>query len=307
MPSPATGPYGIVNGAVLERWPSVLSVPFFLPGLSGCIGVSAAGANDRPTSSVAQRAPSPKPAGGARFSWPNGALAAVSLTYDDAIATDLDVARPALERHGLHATFFLTGSSPEIAKRIDEWRALGQRGHELASHTMFHPCDRSFAWVKRGFASQDYDLNRMDRELQDSLALLRTLGVESGPYTFAYPCGSTWVGERQTSYVGLTEKYFLASRGVGGTIADPRTDPLTNVPAIQGDGKTGAQLVALVQAAVERSGWLVFVFHGVGGDYLTVDASAHEELLAYLAANRSTVWTDTFGAVAAVSAAQRSR
>lgn len=231
----------------------------------------------------------------------------MSLTYDDAIPTDLDVARPALERHGLHATFFLTGSSPEIPKRVDEWRALRRSGHELASHTMFHPCDRSFAWVKRGYALQDYDLARMDHELEDSVALLKSLGAERGPYTFAYPCGSTWVGEGQTSYVGVAERYFLASRGVSGTIADPRTDPLGNVPAVQGDGKSGPELVALVRAAIERSGWLVFVFHGVGGDYLTVDASAHDELLTYLEANRKTVWTDTFGAVAALTASQRNR
>ncbi|HXX65636.1 MAG TPA: polysaccharide deacetylase family protein [Polyangiaceae bacterium] len=278
----------------------MLRVPLLLPGLTACIGVS-----ERPAPSAPQRETPGAAATGARFSWPNGALAAVSLTYDDAIPTDLDVARPALDRHGLRATFFLTGSSPEVAKRADEWKALGRQGHELASHTMFHPCDRSFAWVKRGFALQDYDLDRMDRELQDSLALLRTLGAERGPYTFAYPCGSTWIGEGRTSYVGLTEKYFLASRGLGGTVADPRTDPLASIPAVSGDGKSGAELIAMVRAAVERSGWLVLVFHGVGGDYLTVDAGAHDALLAYLDANRSTVWTDTFGAVAARIAAQR--
>lgn len=278
----------------------MLRVPWILPGLAACVGVS-----ERPASSVEPREEPRASASGASFSWPSAARAAVSLTYDDAIATDLDVARPALERHGLRATFFLTGSSPQIAQRTDEWKALGREGHELASHTMFHPCDRSNAWVKRGFALQDYDLDRMDRELQDSLALLKALGAGRGPYTFAYPCGSTWVGEAQTSYVALTEKYFLASRGIGGAIADPRTDPLTNVPAILGDGKSGPQLVALVRAAVERSGWLVLVFHGVGGDYLTVDAAAHDELLTYLDANRMTVWTDTFGAVAARVASSR--
>ena len=35
-------------------------------------------------------------------------------------------------------------------------------------------------------------------------------------------------------------------------------------------------------------------FHGVGGDYRSVSKEAHEELLACLADNRSTCWTDTF-------------
>src|ERR1700760_3118953 len=34
--------------------------------------------------------------------------AAVSLTYDDALASQLDVAVPDLDRHGLLGTFFLT-------------------------------------------------------------------------------------------------------------------------------------------------------------------------------------------------------
>jgi hypothetical protein len=37
-----------------------------------------------------------------------------------------------------------------------------------------------------------------------------------------------------------------------------------------------------------------FTFHGVGGDYITTSKQAHEELLAYLAAHRDEVWTDTF-------------
>jgi peptidoglycan/xylan/chitin deacetylase (PgdA/CDA1 family) len=232
-------------------------------------------------------------------------MAAVSLTYDDAIATDLDVAGPALARYSLHATFFLTGTSPELAKRTDAWRALGQAGQELASHTMHHPCDRSYDFVKKGYALEDYDLDRMRHELDESVAFLRTLGADRGPYTFAYPCGTTWIGEEHTSYTPLAERLFLASRGVGSAIANPRTDPLGNVPAIPGNGKTGAALIGLVRETVDRSGWLVLLFHGVGGDYLMVDAEAHDTLLAYLAANRQTIWTDTFGAVAGHVASAR--
>jgi len=37
-----------------------------------------------------------------------------------------------------------------------------------------------------------------------------------------------------------------------------------------------------------------FTFHGIGGDYLSVSAQAHAELLRFLADNRQLVWTDTF-------------
>ncbi|HZU82144.1 MAG TPA: polysaccharide deacetylase family protein [Polyangiaceae bacterium] len=279
---------------------------FALLGLAAC-GASTGGAGGPSATSPAPLTAPAQPSAGAVFSWPNGVGAAVSLTYDDAIPTDVDVAAPALDRHHLHGTFFLTGTSAELGKRPDAWRAIARAGHELASHTMFHPCDRSHDFVKKGYALEDYDVDRMRRELDESIALLRSLGADHGPYTFAYPCGTTWIGENHTSYVPLAEQVFLAARGVGSTIADPRTEPLGNIPGIGGDGKTGDELIALVRAAAARSGWLVLLFHGVGGDYLTVDAASHDQLLAYLDANRQTVWTDTFGAVARHVAAARGR
>ena len=42
-----------------------------------------------------------------RRPWPNGARAAVSLTYDDGLNSQLDCALPQLEAAGFRATFFL--------------------------------------------------------------------------------------------------------------------------------------------------------------------------------------------------------
>ncbi|MES1179344.1 MAG: hypothetical protein ABUL62_33820 [Myxococcales bacterium] len=52
-----------------------------------------------------------------------------------------------------------------------------------------------------------------------------------------------------------------------------------------------------------RAGWVVFTFHGVAGDYLPVEASAHEALLGYLEQHQPAVWTERFGAVAQYVAA----
>jgi hypothetical protein len=60
------------------------------------------------------------------------------------------------------------------------------------------------------------------------------------------------------------------------------------------EGLSGAQLIALVQQAAERGTMVNFTFHGIGGDYLTTSAQAHEELVRYLADNRRLYWTDTF-------------
>jgi peptidoglycan/xylan/chitin deacetylase (PgdA/CDA1 family) len=236
------------------------------------------------------------------FVWPRGTRAAVSLTYDDAIQSQIDNAVPALARHALPATFFLTGSSPYLAEHLDVYRGLVTAGHELGSHTMNHPCDRAQSWVKPGFGLQDYDLDRMRKELDESIQQLKDLG-QKAPFSFAYPCGSTWLGEAHVSYVPLIEQSFVAARGVGPGIVDPSAPSLFDVPSPMGND-SGADLTAWVDRALASGGWVVFLFHGVAGDYLDVKAEAHETLLAYLDAHKSSIWTERFGAVASYIKAQ---
>jgi peptidoglycan/xylan/chitin deacetylase (PgdA/CDA1 family) len=220
----------------------------------------------------------------------------VSLTYDDALPSQLDNAAPDLDAHGLLGTFFLTDARPSPGP----WRALRARGHELAAHTLLHPCTRANAWVKPGNGSEDYTLARLAKELDGQMAMLDGLG-QSRPFTFAYPCGETTVGAGHESYVPLIKERFLAARGTSGSVATKGVD-LALVPALFSTG-SGEQLVAPVAAAVAQGGWLVFGFHGVGGDYLSVSREAHAALLAYLGSHADTVVTAPFGTIAACMAA----
>jgi peptidoglycan-N-acetylglucosamine deacetylase len=239
-----------------------------------------------------------------RFSWPDGARAAVSLTYDDAVPSQRRAARE-LEQLGLRGTFFLTGTASDLAAHRGAWRDLLEAGHELASHTMHHPCDGSHDWVPRGYTTQDYDLGRMAAELDQTLGLLGSLGARP-PYTFAYPCGETTVGKPPQSYVGLVRERFLAARGVEPRVADPWLDPLSQVPAHDG-ARPPHELIELVERAAESGGWLVLLFHGVGAEHLPVELEAHRALTNHLASQAGRVWTDSFGAVAAHVQAERAR
>jgi peptidoglycan/xylan/chitin deacetylase (PgdA/CDA1 family) len=240
---------------------------------------------------------------GPRFEWPRATRAAVSVTYDDAVPSQRGTAATQLAAEQLAGTFFLTGSSPDLARHRSRWQALREAGHELASHTMHHPCDVAHAWVPVGYAVQDYTLPRMQAELEQTIELLQGLGVSSPP-TFAYPCGETHVGTPPQSYVPLVRRLFLAARGVEPRVADPASCDLHNVPAHDG-AKTAAELIALVDQAQAEGGWLVLLFHGVGADHLPVSAEAHAALLGHLAERRDSVWTERFGAVAAHVRAQR--
>src|ERR1700743_1520541 len=73
----------------------------------------------------------------------NNKQCAVVLTYDDAIDIDLDNVVPALDSMKFKGTFYLIGSSPVVAKRMDEWRKVAKEGHELGNHALMHPCDGS--------------------------------------------------------------------------------------------------------------------------------------------------------------------
>ncbi len=90
------------------------------------------------------------------FQWPEGAGAAVCLTYDDGLDCHLDVAMPALEKYGLKGTFYATGFSSSLFVRMEEWRSWAAKGYEIGNHTLFHPCQGDlFDWVK-----PEYDLNK---------------------------------------------------------------------------------------------------------------------------------------------------
>ena len=73
-----------------------------------------------------------------RVAWPDGHQAAVSLTYDDGLDSQLANAAPELRRFGFKATFFLTRENMEA--RVADWVALARQGHEIGDHTFHHPC-----------------------------------------------------------------------------------------------------------------------------------------------------------------------
>jgi peptidoglycan/xylan/chitin deacetylase (PgdA/CDA1 family) len=243
------------------------------------------------------------PRSGSQFKWPQGKRAAISLTYDDAVPSQRGNAVRQLDAAGLAGTFFLTGTSRDLETHRSAWRNLVGSGHELASHTMHHPCDCSHEWVPKGYAVQDYDLPRMRAELEQTIELLRGLGAPE-PYSFAYPCGETRIGTPPKSYAPLVSELFAAARGVEARVADPVHDSLHLVPAHDG-AKSGRELIELVEEAEAAGGWLVFLFHGVGGDHMAVTLDAHGALLEHLARRGDALWTERFARVAAHVRAER--
>jgi peptidoglycan/xylan/chitin deacetylase (PgdA/CDA1 family) len=249
---------------------------------------------------------SPRP-----FPWPNGAKAAVVLSYDDGVDVHLDHVAPDLEAVGLRGTFFVPGHSESLAKRLPEWRALAARGHELGNHAIFHPCLRTVPqggrdWVRPEYALENYTVERMVDELRAANTTLLALDGET-VRTLGYNCGDTTAGGQ--SYVDTSRPLFLAARiGEDRIAADVRAlDPML-VPSWMVQDVTGEAMIAFVQKAVDAGGLAVFMFHGVGGGHsIDISREAHQQLLAWLAAHRQTVWTDTFRSVMTHVVAEQKR
>lgn len=229
-----------------------------------------------------------------KTSW-KGKTCTVVLTYDDALNVHLDNAIPLLDSLGLKGTFYLSGNFPGSKNRVADWKKAAQRGHELANHTLFHPCAGNIpgrGWVKPDYDLSKYTMVRLLDELRMTNIYLESLDGKK-KHTFAYPCGDTSIGD--SSYIEKIKGDFVAARGVKSEVVKLKDVDLYNVPAFGINGESGSQLIALVKQAIETNSLLVFLFHGVGGEHnLNVSSSAHRELLRYLRAHEKEIWTTTF-------------
>lgn len=230
----------------------------------------------------------------AQTRWPNGAKAAVVLTYDDALESQLANVVPALDAAGLKGTFFLANVKEAD---VDRWRKVAMTGHELANHTIFHPCTHDIYPADPRYVSEAYTPASMLREIAQMNVLLRALDGKDR-HGFATPCGQSLAGGKD--YLEDLRKAGLVTyvRGVTDTPADARAnvakaDPMHVPTRPFGEGATAEKMIAYVREAEQGGGWAVFLFHGVGGDYSAVPNGEHRKFVAWLAEHRGEVWVTT--------------
>jgi peptidoglycan-N-acetylglucosamine deacetylase len=224
--------------------------------------------------------------------WPKHKKAVIVLTYDDAISSQLNTAVPQLDSAGFKATFFLTG---EInAQTIPQWRKLAKKGFELGNHTLYHPCSGK---EDNPVASERYTPGTIIREIDMMNRLLYAVDGKNSR-TYAYPCTETSVGGKD--YVDTLRKHALVKYArIGGdenaVITDfKHLDPL-KVPSYGLEQNTSAEkLIAFVKKVQSSGGMGIFMFHGIGGNYIITSAEAHRELLKYLKENKKDIWVTTF-------------
>jgi peptidoglycan/xylan/chitin deacetylase (PgdA/CDA1 family) len=195
--------------------------------------------------------------------WPRGARAGVSLTYDDGAASQLDYAVPALDALGLKATFFLTGDS--FHEKLPDWMRVAESGHEIADHSMTHPCSL------RDYSTSEFRA----REIRPLEGLLDKDFGHSRPRLYAYPCGVTHLGRGSQDrgrgrYVRALSGEITAARTIEGPPNDPRNVwrhrfRLNAFEPTYEQDETGPA-VRYLNRAIDSGGWAILIFHGVSPD-----------------------------------------
>lgn len=235
----------------------------------------------------------------AQIPWPNGKKAAIVLTYDDGLKSQREIVMPQLEAKNFRGTFFLYEQVVQ-QNDIPEWREASQRGHELGNHSLFHPC---LAGTTDNTSSpcrslECYSVKDLLIEIGMMNSFLYAIDGKT-EHAYAYPCGQTVAGGEDYSQPLLKSGLTKYCRGAAqGITNDAKTLNFAMIPTLPAmTGCKADALIDYVKEAVEKGGLAVIVFHGVGGDYLTVDAAEHQKLVDYLSGHSNELWIGTFSEV----------
>jgi peptidoglycan/xylan/chitin deacetylase (PgdA/CDA1 family) len=219
------------------------------------------------------------------------------------VPSDLTVVIPQLDHAGIKGTFFLMGKAMH-AGDLPRWRAAAASGHELANHTINHPCYRGTYDMPPQYTSESYSIETLLSEINVMNILLTAIDGQP-KHAYGTPCAQTKVGGAMEKDAGKQDYLVpLKASGLVSYIRDPAVPVVTpatspGTPKFSDTafvGSSGAEMIAWVKEVEKSEGVGVIVFHGVGGDYLSVSAEAHQQLLDYLAAHRAEIWTVSYSA-----------
>jgi peptidoglycan/xylan/chitin deacetylase (PgdA/CDA1 family) len=231
------------------------------------------------------------------FSWPNQRRAAVSITFDDGRASQLDQGIPLLDRYGIRGTFYVKIEA--LAKRLEDWRAASERGHEIGNHTLTHPCSGNYPF-SRNTPLEDYTLEGIEADILEANRRIEH-AVGRSATTFAYPCGQYFLGRGQNtvSYIPVIARHFLAGRAFYTPSGnDPAFCDLARLQCRQMDRLPPEEAAEAVEQALQQGSWLVLGAHEVAPQgRQSVSPETLEAVCEACARHSDAIWADTVDAV----------
>jgi len=245
--------------------------------------------------------------------WPQNKQGAISLTFDDGMPSQFEIALPALNERGLQATFYLNPRGCEEDSNIDQswhdylekWIPVSRSGHEIGNHSLSHPCSLNIndAWIE-GKNLINWDLEKIQADVLEAQRRIMTCFPEQKNTSYAYPCYESTVGRgiNRQSYVPLIAREFIAGRAKGelrGELAnDPKYCDLHHLSSWPVERQQGAFMIGLVEQAISLGRWGIFTFHGIREGHLLVGDTDFIELLDHLVRREDVVWVAPVASVA---------
>lgn len=227
-----------------------------------------------------------------QFHWPQGKRAAVSLSFDDARLSQIDTGLAFFRKENVKVTFYVVPSG--VKKRLEGWKTAVADGHEIANHTLTHPCSGNY--FAKNNALENYTLQKIEQEIDGNNEQVKELlGVT--PKDFAYPCGQKFVGRGldSRSYVPLIAERFLTGRGyMDESPNDPGFFDYARAMGTVFDDLDFEHMKQIVNKAAQNGNWVIFVGHEIGSRaYQTTDLQALKQLCDYLKEPANGFWLGT--------------
>ena len=223
------------------------------------------------------------------FTWPNGCLSAISVTFDDGLPSQLEIAIPRLEERGLCGTFDLNPRGEDWQRRLASWQPAQRAGHEMGNHTIAHPCSLNTSPVL-----QLWTIEQIEDDVLEAQHRLDALFPEGGERSFAYPCYESDVGRGPTrqSYVPIIAKHFIAARAKGQSMRGnhPVYADLHHLSSWAVERMAAREMIGLVEQCLAEGWWGIFTFHGVNEGHLPISEHDLCGLLDYMARHRERIW-----------------
>jgi peptidoglycan/xylan/chitin deacetylase (PgdA/CDA1 family) len=232
------------------------------------------------------------------FPWPDGKRMAISLSFDDARASQALKGAPLLDEYGVKGTFYLVPSAAQ--KQVNDWKKVAAHGHEIGNHSVNHACSGNFVW-SRSNALENYTLDKMRSELLEANKQIEAmLGVK--PESYAYPCGQTFIGrgKETKSFVPVVADLFATGRGwLDEAPVDPSYCDMAQLTGMEMDGKDFEQILTLIENARKNGQWLVLAGHEMADSgQQTTRLSMLRKLCAYAKDPANGIWIAPVGEVA---------
>ncbi len=210
---------------------------------------------------------------------------AISLSYDGADPSHLEIVLPCLSDLGLRGTFYVTEAG--LLENPQAWQTAQNEGHEIACHSLLEAADAYGNLPK-------WTLENVEADLRQARHLFTELFPRQADCSFAYPgveatCMLVPYQLTPVPYRPVVERLFQVARSAREGLIAPADANVLDLESIDCRDLTLNDLIVAAEATLFDFRWAIYAFRGVGAGEGAVDVAAHAELCQWIADRREAI------------------